>query len=86
MLELYTRDFWLEVFYYFSEKLPSLKIYATSEVAVSHNVLYYQQLSKIYVTSEVAVSHNVLYYQQLSHARYQVSSCVNICFEYVPSL
>ena len=39
------RDFWLEVFYYFSAKLPLFQKYVTSERAVSHNVLYYQQLS-----------------------------------------
>ena len=33
-------------FYYFSEKLPLFQnLYATSEGAVSHNVLNYQQLS-----------------------------------------
>ena len=39
------KDFWLEVFHYFSEKYLFLKNYVTSEGVVSHNVLYYQQLS-----------------------------------------
>ena len=34
-----------EVFYYLSEELPRLENYVTSEGTVSHNVLYYQQLS-----------------------------------------
>ena len=34
-----------EVFYYFSEKLPSQKLCYLREGAVSHIVLYYQQLS-----------------------------------------
>ena len=34
-----------EFFKYLSEKYLFLKTYATSEVAGSHNVLYYQQLS-----------------------------------------
>ena len=53
-----------EVCYYLSEKLLlSQKLYVTSEGAVSHNVLYYQQLS-----IAVCFFHNVLYYQQLSIA------------------
>ena len=39
------KDFWLEVFYYLSENYLFLKIYVTSKGVVSHNVLYYQQLS-----------------------------------------
>ena len=33
------KDFKLEVFYYFSQKLPFSQNYVTSEGAVSHNVL-----------------------------------------------
>ena len=43
----------LQVFYYFSEKLPLLKNYITSEGAISHSVLYYQQLSPLLVTKSV---------------------------------
>ena len=34
-----------EVFYYFIENLPLSHNYITSDGAVSHNLLYYQQLS-----------------------------------------
>ena len=43
------KDFWLEFFYYSSEKLPLSQNLATSEGAISH-VLYYQhdqQLSNV---------------------------------------
>ena len=41
-----------EVFYYLSEKIPpSNKLYATSEGAISHNMLYYQLNSPLLVTN-----------------------------------
>ena len=65
--------------------------------AVSHTVLYHQQLPitrdqvikfvknyfflENYVTSVGAVSHTVLYHQQLPITRYQVRFCVYNYFE-----
>ena len=61
-----------EAFYYLSDLF--LKNYNSSEWAISHNILCYQQLSialflKNYNSSEGAISHNILCYQQLSIAR-----------------
>ena len=39
------KGFWPEVFYYLVRNYLFIKIYVTSEGAVSHNVLYYQHLS-----------------------------------------
>ena len=71
------------VFHYLSEKFTLLKNYVTSEGAVSHNVLYYQQLSIAHSQVSFYAKNNLEYLLIVSSAfqREMTSHVTSVAYE-----